>query len=64
MAKLIIDNLSMEQAKQFATWYENQGEQDADVWFEISKIETPWVDYSKGQIIDEKNETITIFIKD
>lgn len=26
-----------EQANEFASWYEGQGEQDAQVWFEIAK---------------------------
>lgn len=36
MAKLIIDGITENQAKVFAEWYEGQGEQDADFWFEIN----------------------------
>lgn len=39
-----IHGMTAEQAKQFAHWYEGQGEQDASVWFEIHNIETPITD--------------------
>lgn len=31
-----------EQAKEFISWYEGQGEQDAYEWFETNGIATPW----------------------
>lgn len=52
MARLIFDNLTKEQVKQLASWYDNQGEQDADVWFEIHEIPTPYVDNSKPRVWD------------
>lgn len=41
MATLIFTNLTWEQAKCLAKWYEGQGEQDADVWFSEQQIKTP-----------------------
>ena len=34
MAKVIIEGLTMVQAKVLANWYEGQGEQDCIPWFE------------------------------
>lgn len=41
--KVVISNITVEQARQFASWYWEQGEQDADVWFEINEVPTPMV---------------------
>ena len=63
VAKLIIDNLTMAQAKTLAEWYEGQGEQDANVWFDISGVPTPYVDVHKGTNVNKVEETVTIFCK-
>ena len=46
-AQLIISNLTPEQAKTLASWFEGQGEQDCVVWFEARDIEAPMVDVHK-----------------
>jgi hypothetical protein len=65
MAKLIIEGVTMKQAKTLAEWYEGQGEQDANVWFEIHDVPTPYTDVSHKNymVIDKKNETVTIQCK-
>lgn len=64
MARLIIENLTLEQAKTFARWYEGQGEQDADIWFDIHEVETPWTDNQrKGGFMEVDKETVTIYCK-
>lgn len=39
MARCIFENLSTSQAEELAHWYEGQGEQDADIWFDAQGIE-------------------------
>ena len=65
MAKLIIENLTPEQAKVFASWHEGQGEQDAGVWFEDRNVETPLTDVSRkdGWKIVHPNGDVTIWVK-
>jgi hypothetical protein len=37
--------LTADQAKTLASWYEGQGEQDADIWFDVNCEDgTPWSD--------------------
>lgn len=52
-------NLTEEQAKQFASWYGGQGEQDASVWFDIHEIKTPYVDVHKKYITKDNNILVT-----
>jgi len=61
MARLIIENLSIEQAKELASWYEGQGEQDASVWFEINEIPTPHVDVWRQPWLELDDDTVTIY---
>lgn len=64
MARLIIENLTLEQAKQFASWYEGQGEQDAAEWFDVNDVPSPYVDVShKPKWMDVSGDTVTIFCK-
>lgn len=35
MARLVFDNITMQQAQILADWYEGQGEQDAYTWFDV-----------------------------
>ena len=64
MAKLIIENLTLEQAKELAHWYEGQGEQDAGVWFECQDKSAPSVDVShKPSWIQIDDEVVTIWCK-
>lgn len=62
MAKLILTNISLKQAKLFADWYEGQGEQDADIWFDIHGEETPMVDVQRKNWleVDKDAQTVTI----
>lgn len=39
--KFTITNITMKQAKELASWYSGQGEQDADIWFDCNGVETP-----------------------
>jgi len=41
MAKLIIDNLTDEQAKELGNWFINQGEQSCEEWFDINEVPAP-----------------------
>ena len=41
MARLIIDGLTSEQAKELAHWFEGQGEQDCATWFECRDVSNP-----------------------
>lgn len=40
-----------EQAKEFVLWYCEQGEQDADLWFECQNMNTPM--YKKSENRDD-----------
>ena len=44
MAKLIIEVPTLAQAYDLALWYEGQGEQDANVWFETRDLKAPKAD--------------------
>jgi len=44
MARVIFEGLTKKQAKTLAEWYEGQGEQDADVWFDCKNVKTPMTD--------------------
>lgn len=44
MAKITFENLTVAQAKMFSDWFEGQGEQDADVWFDENGVPTPMTD--------------------
>jgi hypothetical protein len=46
-ARVIFENLTLKQAKTLAHWYEGQGEQDADVWFDTQGVKTPMTDVAK-----------------
>lgn len=57
---------SMEQVREFADWYEGQGEQDAFVWFGIAKeegridVDSMCVDCRTPYITTENSLTITV----
>lgn len=63
MAKLIFEGLTYEQALEFASWYGGRDEQDADIWFDINGVETPYVDNFKPIVKDEANQTVTVRLK-
>jgi hypothetical protein len=41
MAKCIFDNLTPDQAKTLAEWFEGQGEQECFEWFDINGVPAP-----------------------
>jgi hypothetical protein len=66
MGKLIFENISVEDAEILAKWYEGQGEQDADVWFEVKGKRAPLVDIRRknGCIeIDEEKQEVKLYLK-
>jgi len=68
MARLIMEGLTIEQAKELASWYEGQGEQDADIWFECQEppIKAPMADcrHEGGYVhVDKDNETVVLYCK-
>lgn len=55
---------SMEQAKEFCSWFEGQGEQDLVPWFEESGIPAPLTDMTTKWLTEDKeNSTYTIKVK-
>ena len=44
MAKCIFDNLSPEQAKVLAEWFEGEGEQSCETWFDENNVPPPLTD--------------------
>ena len=64
MAKLVIENISLEQAEALAHWYEGQGEQDADVWLENNGLRSPLTDVGrKGGCIITEGDTVTLYCR-
>jgi len=57
MYKVIFEVPTFEQAKMLAKWYDGQGEQDADVWFEENQLRAPM---TKNYNIDETNKIVTV----
>ena len=58
MARIeIYGDLSFEQAKCFAEWFNGQGEQDAVYWFEERYLDTPNVLSVRE---DENSQTVSI----
>lgn len=46
MAKCTFENLTPEQAKVLASWFEGQGEQDCYAWFAERNVKAPLTDVS------------------
>jgi predicted Zn-dependent protease with MMP-like domain len=63
MPKFIIDNITLEQAKALAGWYEGQGEQDSEIWLEEEGLESVYIDVNKKTVINKEEETVTIFAR-
>jgi hypothetical protein len=65
MARLIFENISLKAAKTFAEWYEGQGEQDADLWFEIhDNIDSPKVDVQNKDCIRVVGDDVIVRLKE
>jgi len=52
MARCIFDNLTHEQAVTLAKWFEGQGEQDCEFWFESKGVKPPTVNVRTSPEID------------
>ncbi len=68
MAKLIFEgNISLDQAKELAHWFEGSGEQQAGDWFECRDcdFEAPISDVQAKDwlVVDKKNQTVTMKVK-
>ena len=65
MAKLIIHNLTLEQAQTLAEWFEGQGEQDCIPWFEENDVDPPTVNVQRKPFmeVDEEDEVVTLYCK-
>lgn len=64
MAKVIFEVPTIEQAKELAFWYEGQGEQDAQIWFECRELETPMTDCQrKDGFMEVEGDTVTVYCK-
>ena len=57
-------NLTPAQAKTLASWYEGQGEQDADFWFEENcEDPAPITDSSMGYYKIHDDGNVTVYCK-
>lgn len=64
MARVIFENLTKKQAKIFAEWYEGQGEQDADIWFECQNVNTPMTDVEReGGFMKIDGDDVIVYCK-
>lgn len=64
MYKVIFHVPTLAQAKELAAWYDGQGEQDADIWFEAQDLKAPYVDNQrKGGGHVTKGNTINVYTK-
>lgn len=66
MAKCIFENLSPEQAAMFAEWFEGQGEQDCEVWFEENGVDAPITDVGRvgGYMEIEDSGDVIVYCRD
>ena len=48
MARCIFENLTPEQARVLASWFEGQGEQDCWVWFDEEGVKSPLADVRRS----------------
>ena len=66
MPKLIIEVSTLKQAAVFAEWYQCQGEQSADIWFDERGVKTPTSDCDRKGGCTETNRkegTVTLYCK-
>lgn len=64
MARLIIENISLEQAKALAHWYEGGGEQHAGDWLDAQDMKAPLTDVGrKGGWMKTEGDTVTIYCR-
>lgn len=64
MAKCIFENLTPEQAKILALWFEGAGEQDCVDWFENKGVRAPITDVGrKGGWKSINGDDVTIYCR-
>lgn len=47
MAKVIFENLTPKQALVLSDWFEGQGEQNCDIWFDANNTPSPLTDVQR-----------------
>lgn len=60
MARLIFENLTTKQAKTLAEWFEGEGEQKCDFWFEVGGVPSPMVNVELPNCIEQIGEDIHV----
>ncbi len=58
--RLIIENLTMQQAVHLAQWFEGQGEQDCIPWFEEVGVRAPRVEVERGGWLRQEGEDLIL----
>ena len=65
MARIIMEKMTLEQAKMFAEWYENQGEQDAYEWFDLNGLRAPMTDVQhKNGFMEVRGEDVIVYCQE
>jgi len=60
MAKVILNGMTMKQARLFAEWYGEQGEQDADAYFDAQYQSAPYTTGPADVDFDEEIVTLQV----
>lgn len=67
MARCIFENLTPQQAKVLADWFEGQGEQDCCIWFDNEGVKSPLTDVSRlgehGDFVTLDNGDVIVYTK-
>lgn len=64
MARCIFENLTIDQAKTLAEWFEGQGEQNCDVWFDKAGFPSPSADVCrKGGYMEVCGEDVIVYCR-
>lgn len=64
MARCIFENLTLEQAKILAHWFEGAGEQDCIYWFEDRDVKSPLTDVGRdGGYMEVSNDDVIVYCR-
>lgn len=63
MAKLVIENLTLEQAMVLAEWFTHQGEQDCIPWFEDRCTYPPSTDFGRYIKVNNDTNEVTLYCR-
>jgi len=65
VARCIFENLTPKQASILASWFEGQGEQQCDEWFEINEVPAPLTDVGRegGYSDTQENGDVIVYCK-